>query len=54
VRTVAAYTDSRSIAGVAPGKVLRIKNPRFHYFMDGRSGTRVEQEDLANVTVSST
>jgi hypothetical protein len=54
VRTVAAYTDSRSIVGLAPGKVLRIKNPRFHYFADGRTGARVEQEDLVNVTVFNT
>lgn len=52
VRTVAAYTDSRNIPGLVPGKVLRIKNPRFHYFADGQRGARVEQTDLVNITVS--
>ena len=38
--------------GLAAGKVLRWKNPRFHMFMDGSTGARIEEEDLANVTVT--
>ena len=52
VRRIAAYTDSRGFAGVASGKVLRWTNPRFHYFMDGSSGARIEEDDLVNVTIS--
>jgi len=53
VRRIAAYTDSRSLPGAASGKVLRWKNPRFHYFMDGSSGGRIEDSDMCNVTISS-
>ena len=41
--------------GLAAGRVLRWKNPRFHMFMDGSTGARIEEdqeEDLANVTVT--
>ncbi len=38
--------------GLALGKVLRWRKPRFHYFMDGSSGARIEDEDVANITVS--
>lgn len=51
VKRVAAYTDSRRIPGLASGKILRWKNPRFHYFMDGSSGARIEEEDLDDITV---
>eukprot|EP01034_Spumella_vulgaris_P024662 gene24662-31031_t len=51
VRTIAAYTDSRQLVGAEAGKILRWKNPKYHWFMDGSSGARIEQEDLKNVTV---
>lgn len=52
MRRVAAYTNSRIIPGLKPGSVLKWKNPRFHYFMDGSSGARIEESDLVNVSVS--
>ena len=51
VRRVAAYTNSRQIPGLRVGSTLLWKNPRFHYFMDGSSGARIEEEDLVNITV---
>jgi hypothetical protein len=51
IRRIAAYTDSRTIPGLTLGRTLRWKNPRFHYFMDGSSGARIEEEDLVNITV---
>jgi hypothetical protein len=51
IRRIAAYTDSRQIPGLQVGSTLRWKNPRFHYFMDGSSGARIEEEDLKDVTV---
>ena len=51
MKRIAAYTNSRSIPGLKPGTVLQWKNPRFHYFMDGSSGARIEEEDLVNVVV---
>jgi hypothetical protein len=51
VRRIAAYTNSRRIPGLKQGSILSWKNPRFHYFMDGSSGARIEEEDLPNVTV---
>jgi hypothetical protein len=51
-RRVAVYTKSRIIPGLAPGKVMTWKNPRFHYFQDGRlPGARVEESDLKNIKV---
>jgi hypothetical protein len=50
-KRVVAYTDCRSIPGFRQGKVIVWENPRFHYFMDGSSGTRIEEEDLANITI---
>lgn len=50
-RRIAAYTNSRQIDGLRVGATLRWKNPRFHYFMDGSCGARIEEEDLGNVTV---
>lgn len=52
LRRVAAYTKSRSIPGLKQGALLRWKNPRFHYFMDGSSGARIEEGDLSNITIS--
>ena len=51
VNRVAAYTNSRNIPGFTPGKVMVWKNPRFHYFMDGSSGARIEESDLTNITI---
>jgi hypothetical protein len=51
IKRVAAYTNSRDIPGFTPGKVMIWKNPRFHFFMDGSSGARIEDQDLANITI---
>jgi len=51
VRRVAAYTQNRTIPDARPGSILRWKNPRFHFFMDGSSGARIEEGDLKDVTV---
>ncbi len=32
--------------GLALGCVLRWRNPRYHHFMDGSQGARIEDEDL--------
>lgn len=50
-KRVAAYTESRDIPGFKPGNVMVWKNPRFHYFMDGSSGARIEEDDLVNITI---
>ena len=50
-KRVAAYTNSRAIPGFGPGKVMVWKNPRFHEFMDGSSGARIEEEELVNITI---
>lgn len=52
VRRVAAYTNSRMIPGLKQGAILKWKNPRFHYFMDGSSGARIEEDDLVDITIS--
>lgn len=52
IRRVAAYTSSRRIPGLKQGSVLRWKNPRFYFFMDGSSGARIEEEDLQDITVT--
>lgn len=52
LRRIAAYTNTRQIPNLRQGSLLKWKNPRFHYFMDGSSGGRIEEEDLPNVTVS--
>ena len=51
VRRLAVYTSSRSLPGLSTGAVLRWKNPRFHYFMDGSSGARIEDGDVANIQI---
>lgn len=52
VRRVAAYTRSRTIPGFnKPGRVMIWRNPRFHYFADGSSGARIEEEDLVNIAI---
>lgn len=52
VRRIAAYTTSHTLPGAASGRILRWKNPRFRYFMDGSSGGRIEDADMCNVTIS--
>jgi len=52
VRRIAAYTNSRRFQGIATGKVFRWKNPNFHYFIDGSSGARIEEEHLIDVNIS--
>ena len=47
---IAAYTDSGQIPGCVPGAVMKWKHPKFHYFMDGSSGCRIEQDDLDNIS----
>ena len=47
---IAAYTDDRTIPGCVPGAIMKWKHPRFHYFFDGSSGCRIEQEDLENIS----
>merc|ERR1719253_613539 len=51
-RRIAAYTHGREIPGLRVGATLRWKNPRFHCFMDGSSGARIEEEDLNNITIA--
>ena len=53
VRRIAAYTNQSKIPGFEVGKILRWKNPRYHYFMDGSSGARIEDDDLENITIIS-
>ena len=50
-RRIAAYTSSRKIPGLQPGATLKWKNPRFHFFMDGSSGARIEEDDLDDIEV---
>jgi len=51
VRRIAADTTSRRIPGLVPGAVLRWKIPKFHYFLDGSSGARIEDQDSCNITI---
>lgn len=51
VHVVAAYTASGMIDGLTQGAVLTWKHPRFHRFLDGRTGARIEEKDLKNITV---
>lgn len=50
-RRVAAYTSSCNIPNFVPGKTLRWRNPRYHYFMDGTGGVRIEDEDLEDIQI---
>jgi hypothetical protein len=53
IRRVAIYDSARrGIPGLAQGKVFRWANPRFHYFMDGSAGARIEDEDLPNIEIT--
>lgn len=51
VRRIAAYNNARQIPGLQQGSIIRWKNPRYHYFMDGSSGARIEEVDLPNLKV---
>mmetsp|Transcript_34443 Transcript_34443/g.86556 ORF Transcript_34443/g.86556 Transcript_34443/m.86556 type:complete len:268 (-) Transcript_34443:525-1328(-) len=51
VGTIVFYSTSPP-AGLAQGKVLRWHHPRFHYFMSGQTGARIEDEDIPNITIS--
>jgi hypothetical protein len=51
-RRIAAYTNSRGIPGLRVGATITWKNPRFHYFVDGSSGARIEEDDLQHITVA--
>ncbi len=50
---VAFYTDTAP-PGLALGKIMRWRNPRFHFFLDGSMGARIEDEDLPNITFTNT
>uniref|UniRef100_A0A7S4ULF1 MYND-type domain-containing protein n=1 Tax=Ditylum brightwellii TaxID=49249 RepID=A0A7S4ULF1_9STRA len=50
-RRIAAYTNSQKIPGLRVGATVQWKKPRFHYFTDGSSGARIEEEDLENIVV---
>mmetsp|Transcript_30533 Transcript_30533/g.93323 ORF Transcript_30533/g.93323 Transcript_30533/m.93323 type:complete len:330 (+) Transcript_30533:80-1069(+) len=53
IRRIANYTSgsNNALAGLKVGSVLRWKHPRFHYFLDGSSGARLEDDDLLNIDV---
>lgn len=51
IRRLAAYNDARSIPNLKQGSILKWKNPRYHYFMDGSSGARIEEDDLNDITI---
>jgi hypothetical protein len=53
VLLVAAYNNARHFPKLKQyglGTVIRWKNPRYHWFMDGSGGARIEEADLANMT----
>jgi len=50
VHTVAFYS-SRVPPGMALGRVMRWKNPHFHFFINGSKGARIEDEDLDDITI---
>ena len=50
VRTLTFHCD-RVPPGLALGKIMRWRNPHFHMFMDGRTGARIEDEDVANISI---
>lgn len=51
-RRIAVYTNSRQIPGLRVGATVKWKNPRFHFFMDGSCGARIEEEDLEDLVVT--
>lgn len=52
VKRVACYNNARSIPEMKVGSLMRWKNPRFHYFMDGSSGARIEESDVPNIVLT--
>ena len=40
------------IPGCVAGCVLKWKNPKWHIFGDGRTGGRIEESDLTNITIT--
>ena len=48
---ITSYADS-NIPGFNLSQTWRWKNPRFHYFVDGQIGARIEEGDIANITFS--
>jgi len=36
--------------GLTLGRILHWKNPHYHWFMDGSSGARIDDEDVGDVT----
>jgi hypothetical protein len=50
VRPVAFYCAAAP-AGLAQGRVLRWRSPRFHRFLDGSTGARIEDGDLPNISI---
>jgi len=52
VRVIAVYVEERVLPGAAPGRILRWKNPRYYYFLDGQSGCRVNDSDVMNIQIS--
>jgi hypothetical protein len=44
------YNNSRTkIPDLTVGKIFQWRSPRFHYFADGGSGGRIEEDDLVNI-----
>ncbi|GBF91736.1 hypothetical protein Rsub_04040 [Raphidocelis subcapitata] len=54
VATIAWYLEGGNSppAGLRPGAVLRWRNPRYHMFIDGQVGARIEDEDLADIQIT--
>ncbi|GMH74787.1 hypothetical protein TrRE_jg4954 [Triparma retinervis] len=50
-KRIACYNNDQSLAGFEIGKTFKWKSPRFHYFMDGSSGARVEEKDVVNISI---
>lgn len=57
VNLVAFYLDSEDdhksvLQSLVLGKVLNWTSPRFRYFLDGRKGARIEDDDMPNITIT--
>ena len=51
---VTFYGDVGAPCGLALGRTFNWLNPRFHYFMDGQQGARIEDVDIPNITFTDT
>lgn len=51
VRHCCIYADVPP-QGLVLGRILRWRNPHFHWFMDGSSGARIDDEDVGDVTTA--